>query len=181
VIPFARAKGRWFYITLCAAFCVAASLCVAAILFLRYVSYVHYASRDDIAMMEILSFFARRHGRMPKSLGELIERGYLVPTGTEAGGGYWEFIPGQPNAEPLYYLKDLKDFEIAWGVGPADLVVRKGRLYYRKRPNQEALLIVRRALPGSWFDVDTWRDWRDWSLRLYRHMLEAPKKAAVTP
>jgi len=108
--------------------------------------------------------FAESHGRMPKSLDELVQSSCLKPATVKGRQCY--LVLGN------HQVRDLTNVKVAWGVGPEDLVVRNGRVYYKDRSNGEAFLIMYTSKMLHFFD----RAGEEWySMSLYKGMTKSLK------
>jgi len=88
--------------------------------------------------------FVDEHERMPNSIGELMRSGCLIPA--TVGEECCYLVAGG------HQVKDLASVKIAWGVGPEDLTVKNGQLYYKDRANRRAFLIAYRCRLLHLFD-----------------------------
>jgi len=135
---------------------------------------------DGMVLSLAVEDFARYYGRMPKSLEELIENGYLRPAVIDGEKVYrychsvGKVLPPKKATKVRVFPADIRDLSavsFAWGVKPEDLILRGGRLYWRKQPDKEALLVRGRTWTVSERD-------RRWTLDIYKAMLEGAKRRA---
>jgi len=136
---------------------------------------------ESTDLMCAVESFARYYGRMPESFEELVEGGYLRPAIVNGERVYrWclsrddEALP--PSKARQVWVSPVKihyplKLSFAWGVKPEDLILRNGRLYWRKQPDKEALLVRGRTWTVSERD-------RRWTLDIYKAMLEGAKRRA---
>jgi len=146
-----------------------------------FLAEAHRSSAERFDIFLAVYFFAHHFGRMPNSFDELVKWGYLRPVRENGRRGYRLYHAAHSYAPPIsakavsaspLYIYHTSGIDFAWGCKPQDLILREGRLYYRDKPEKEAILVRYRTL---WVGRLT----RLRSLGLYKAMLEGAARRSA--